>query len=296
MGDLPHLSEPTIFASRPNFKLHSHMFPSEDVECEEVLRQNAERAAELVLGAEENSFAVIDDEYALYSEFGSFQKLGQSIGSPTRPEWQKICIQHSVCIHNIYGNCAYAQNCYYHHLEDFKKPDLLFRTELCRYGMECVNRPRCCFAHHKKERRTPEQNVRDALIRNHIHLQTQSPTFPHVQQQPQQLAQVSPVQPQPQFMSHQQLQQQIYSVPQPLVPQGMSATTVSHLISPILSMPTAATGSNIPFNLNNLNNLNQPTYSISSVIPFFETLSVSSSSLASPSSSSSSSTFCSADL
>lgn len=128
-----------------------HPMHSEETRCEEVLRQVAEQVAELALSA--------DGERPTEN--------GES--SPTRPEWQKLCIQHSVCIHNIYGNCAYAGNCYYHHLEEFKKPDLLFKTEMCRYGSECVNRPRCCFAHSKKERRSPEQNVREALAKNHIH-------------------------------------------------------------------------------------------------------------------------------
>jgi len=101
-----------------------------------------------------------------------------------RPEWQKLCIQHSVCIHNIYGNCAYGTNCYYYHLDNFHKPDLLFKTELCRYGVECANRPRCCFAHTKNERRTPEQNVRDALAK--IRLPIHPPPHHHHHQQQQQ--------------------------------------------------------------------------------------------------------------
>jgi len=176
----------------------------EELDCEEMLRMNAERVAELVL-CPEGAQAALDD--ATLVDFSSIRKNPQSGGSPsspTRPEWQKICIQHSVCIHNIYGNCAYAENCYYHHLEDFKKPDLLFKTELCRYGVECVNRPRCCFAHNKKERRTPEQNVRDALVRNHIHLQHQGAAGqfpPQQQQQPQQQQPVvpNPIRPTPQL-------------------------------------------------------------------------------------------------
>jgi hypothetical protein len=169
-----HMDEGDLF-----FPLRSpakaFQFPvSEEAQFEEALRQNAERMAEMVLSTDDAEPIQREDDLSSLLDLFPSRRTPQQSGSPTspvRPEWQKICIQHSVCIHNIYGNCAYADNCYYYHLEDFKKPDLLFKTELCRYGADCVNRPRCCFAHSKKERRTPEQNVQEALLRNHFHLQ-----------------------------------------------------------------------------------------------------------------------------
>eukprot|EP00298_Acanthocystis_sp_HF-20_P006797 c16553_g1_i2.p1 GENE.c16553_g1_i2~~c16553_g1_i2.p1 ORF type:complete len:227 (+),score=92.11 c16553_g1_i2:30-683(+) len=85
-----------------------------------------------------------------------------------RPEWQRLCVQYGVCIHYIYGNCVYEEQCFYKHIEAFTKNQLLYKTELCRYGPSCANQQNCPFAHFPEERRTPEQNTFEYFSQNPV--------------------------------------------------------------------------------------------------------------------------------